>query len=306
MTDAVEHGSSQVARAVELGSYPTIVLTTFAGFWALTASGVHVTPASYGAGVLAAALVTVHEIKWPHRQQWRPQGREIRADMAFMVVVQMTLPYLLSIGVTIGIADRLKAEGFTVDGLWPHQLPVVVQSILMLLLADLARYWLHRAFHRFGLMWRYHAVHHSPHRLYWLNVARFHPFEKAVQFSFDALPFVLVGVSSEVLAAYFVFYAVNGFFQHSNCAVRLGFLNYVISGPELHRWHHSEFPEESNTNFGNNLIVWDWIFGTRFLPVERQVGNLGLINREYPSGFWQQMGTPFVAGSDSETGVGSR
>ena len=109
----------------------------------------------------------------------------------------------------------------------------------MLLIADFGRYWLHRAFHKFGLMWRFHAVHHSPRRLYWLNVGRFHPIEKAVQYVFDALPFTLVGVSGDVLAGYFTFYAVNGFYQHSNCLVWLGRLNYVISGPELHRWHHS-------------------------------------------------------------------
>ena len=48
-----------------------------------------------------------------------------------------------------------------------------------------------------------------------------------------------MGVSGDVLAGYFTFYAVNGFYQHSNCLVWLGRLNYVISGPELHRWHHS-------------------------------------------------------------------
>ena len=147
-------------------------------------------------------------------------------------------------------------------------------------------------------MWRYHAVHHSPHRLYWLNVGRFHPIEKAVQFGVDTLPFALLGVSTEVLAAYFVFYAVNGFFQHSNCDVRLGPLNYLVSGPELHRWHHSEFAEESDTNFGNNLIIWDLVFGTRFLPADREVGRLGLVNRDYPLGFLAQMTTPFVPGLD--------
>ncbi len=60
----------------------------------------------------------------------------------------------------------------------------------------------------------YLAVHHSPHRLYWLNVGRFHPAEKAVQYCVDVLPFVLMGVGDDVLAAYFVFYALNGFCQH--------------------------------------------------------------------------------------------
>ena len=70
-------------------------------------------------------------------------------------------------------------------------------------------------------MWALHQVHHSPKRLYWVNVGRFHPIEQALQFVVDALPFVLIGVHTEVLSAYFVFYAVNGFYQHSNCDVRL-------------------------------------------------------------------------------------
>ena len=144
-------------------------------------------------------------------------------------------------------------------------------------------------------MWRLHAVHHSPHRLYWMNVGRFHPIEKAIQYAVDTLPFALLGVAPDVLAAYFVFYALNGLFQHSNCDVRLGPLNYLVSGPELHRWHHSELPKESDHNFGNNLIIWDVLFGTRFLP-DREVGPLGLTNRRYPTGFLAQMRTPFMRG----------
>ena len=123
--------------------------------------------------------------------------------------------------------------------------------------------------------------------------------EKALQYGVDALPFALLGVAPDVLAAYFVFYAINGFFQHSNCRVRLGPLNYVVSGPELHRWHHSEFAEESDNNFGNNLIIWDILFGTRFLPRDREVGPLGLVNRNYPMGFVAQMRTPFIGGLEN-------
>ena len=164
----------------------------------------------------------------------------------------------------------------------------------MLLAADFLRYWMHRAFHRFAPLWRLHAVHHSPHRLYWLNVGRFHPFEKAIQYLADALPFIVLGVTQPVLAVYFVFFAINGFFQHSNCSVRLGPLNYIVSGPELHRWHHSQRAAESDTNFGNNLIIWDLLFGTRFLPADREVGPLGLRNRTYPLDFLAQLTSPFV------------
>ena len=270
------------------------MLITLGVFGLLAAAGVHVTPAAYLAAVVAAALVTWHEFALPYRQWWRPHRNEAGTDLLFMVVVQMVLPYVVSITVTIWLADLLRSRGLTVDTLWPHSLPVAVQVVMMLLAADFGRYWLHRAFHRYQFMWSYHAVHHSPHRLYWLNVGRFHPFEKAVQLALDTLPFAVMAVRREVLAAYFVFYAVNGFIQHSNCDVRLGPLNYLISGPELHRWHHSEVIAESNNNYGNNLIVWDALFGTRFLPPEREVADLGLINRDYPVGFLAQMRTPFI------------
>ena len=286
-----------LARLIARISYPGVLAIAFALFAAMVGAGMHVTPASFAAGLAAAALVTLHEIKFPYQRRWHPASADIRADLAFMLVVQVALPYLLSLTLVIFLAEQLRAAGIEIP-LWPHELPIAVQAALMLLAADFPRYWLHRAFHKFPFMWRYHAVHHSPHRLYWLNVGRFHPIEKAVQFAVDTLPFALLGVSTEVLATYFVFYTVNGFFQHSNCDVRLGFLNYVVSGPELHRWHHSEFVEESDTNFGNNLIIWDWVFGTRFLPADREVGRLGLVNRDYPLGFLAQMQTPFVPGLD--------
>ena len=135
--------------------------------------------------------------------------------------------------------------------------------------------------------------------MYWLNVGRFHPVEKALQFFLDALPFIVLGAGENALALYFVFYALNGFFQHSNVELRMGFLNWVISSAELHRWHHSRVISESNSNFGNNIIVWDILFRTRFFPVDREVAELGLERRGYPQDFISQMATPFRADPDA-------
>lgn len=297
MTDRIEDGP--IARAVSAGSYPAVMLLGFALYAGLIALGVSVTIASYCAALTGAALITAHEVGLPYRTAWRPGPGEIGTDAVFMITVQIALPFLLTISAVVALSDFLIANGYTVGDFWPHDWPVWAQAGLMLLAADFVRYWMHRAFHRFTPLWRFHAVHHSPHRLYWLNVGRFHPIEKAIQFAVDAAPFALLGVAPEVLAAYFVFYAINGFFQHSNCRVRLGPLNYLVSGPELHRWHHSKLPKESDTNFGNNLIVWDLLFGTRFLPRDRDVGPLGLINRAYPTGFLAQLKTPFIRGLEN-------
>ena len=67
----------------------------------------------------------------------------------------------------------------------------------------------------------------------------------------------------------------------------------------MHRWHHSRVVAESNSNFGNNIIVWDILFGSRFFPADREVAALGLEQRGYPQDFISQMATPFRADPDT-------
>ena len=286
----------RITQWLAVGSYPTVMVAAYALFATAQWAGVHVTIASFSAALAGAALVTLHEAMLPHRREWKPTVGDVGNDALFMLVVQVALPYLLSITLVVALGQWLRAAGVPTVAIWPYDLSVFAQVALVMVLADLPRYWLHVAFHKLPALWRLHAVHHSPHRLYWMNVGRFHVGDKALQYCVDTLPFLLLAVAPEVLAGYFVFYAVNGFYQHSNCEVRLGPLNYLVSGPELHRWHHSVLPQESNSNYGNNLIVWDLLFGTRFLPKDRLVGPLGLPNREYPLGFGAQLATPFRRG----------
>ncbi len=283
-----------LSRLAEVGSYPVIIFAGFALYMTFAEVGLDVRVASYGAALAGVCFIVLHEVVLPYRKDWRPPAEDVRTDTLFLIVVQVAIPYLLAITVVIGLAGAIQAAGLTVNIFWPHNLPVVLQVALMLLAADFMRYWLHRAFHRYPLMWRLHAVHHSPPQLYTINVGRFHPVEKSIQYALDTLPFALLAVAPEVLAAYFVFYALNGFFQHSNCRVYLGPLNYIVAGPELHRWHHSRRGREMNSNFGNNLIVWDTLFKTRFLPEDRDVETIGIRNRRYPMGFFVQMRSPFV------------
>jgi len=279
-------------------AYPGVMALGIALFGLTHSAGMTLQGSAVTAVVAGAGLITLLEWVLPYRAAWRANRSEIRNDAAYMGLVQILLPKLLSLAAVLWLADRMHGEDWLLREAWPHDLPVVAQAVLMVLCADFFRYWLHRASHRFETLWRLHAVHHSPKKLYWFNVGRFHPVEKALQYLLDSLPFLLLGVADVVLASYFVFYAINGFFQHSNCAIRLGWLNYLISGPELHRWHHSREAAESNANYGNNLIVWDLLFGSFFLPRDRSVGALGLINPDYPSSFRAQFVAPLTKGLD--------
>lgn len=281
-------------RTVPWVAYPvTMLLAMVLHVW-MPGSGQSVVLSAYLPVFLGAIMVTCLEIGFPNEIRWRPTRNELGQDVLYMVVVQMLLPKLLALGLALALIDRIGQR--PTWNLWPQDLPVAAQAVIMLLIADFLRYWLHRAAHNVSWLWRLHAVHHSPQRLYWVNVGRFHPIEKVLQFLFDTLPFILVGVSEQVVALYFVFYAINGFFQHSNIKLHYGVLNYLISSAELHRWHHSRLTEESNTNYGNNVIIWDLLFGTRFLPSDKTVGELGLKNRTYPGAFLDELVTPFVEG----------
>ncbi len=280
--------------------YPATMVFCLGLYHALHTQGIGLQWAMLVPALVAALLVTGLEWRFPHRRAWHPDRATVANDLAYMTLVQMLLPPGLAMLFVLALIEPLQAAGLVFDGLWPQAWPVWAQAVLMLAAADFLRYWLHRAAHRYPPLWRLHAVHHSPERLYWLNVGRFHPLEKALQMMLDTLPFMLVGVGPEVIALYFVFYAVNGFFQHSNIELRFGWLNWLVSSAELHRWHHARRPEESDHNFGNNLIIWDVLFGTRYLPRDRSSDDLGLPNHHYPANFLAQLRTPFIAKIDKQ------
>ena len=156
------------------------------------------------------------EFAIPYDSTWHPNSDDVKNDLLFMVTVQMVLPQMLTFVVSITLLGYLSSLNFAVSQLWPHQLPLVVQVTMMLLVAEFFRYWLHVAAHNTQLLWAASRGTPFPEKALLAERGRFHPIEKALQFLLDALPFILVGVSQEVLAGYFVFYAVNGFFQHSN------------------------------------------------------------------------------------------
>ena len=84
-------------------------------------------------------------------------------------------------------------------------------------------------------------------------------------------------------------------FQHANINLRLGPLSWIYSIGDVHRWHHSRDRLEADSNYGNVYIFWDAVFGTRYLPADREaptaVGIDGL--DAFPRGFFAQWASPF-------------
>ena len=285
-------------EVIAVVAYPASFFLAIAAFLWSSANGYPKWVSAYLPVIVCAAVVLpLLERIMPHRRDWRPDSREWFTDALYTIVIQIALPPLLALLVVLGLSDL--ARPYLRSSLWPHEWSILAQGILMVLLVDLMRYWVHRFAHTNPILWRLHAVHHSPDKLYWLNTARFHPLEKTLHFIFDSMPFILLGVNEYVLAFYFVCYAVNGFYQHSNVHLRLGVLNYIFSTAELHRWHHSKILREANHNYSNTTIVWDIVFGTYYRPRDRSLARAGIQNDRYPMSFGRQLLGPFVRNLES-------
>ena len=70
------------------------------------------------------------------------------------------------------------------------------------------------------------------------------------------------------------------------------FMRKLFNSPEMHIWHHSrELPEDRRygVNFALTLAIWDYLFGTAYVPEEGRDIPLGFPGvDEFPEGFLKQ------------------
>lgn len=164
--------------------------------------------------------------------------------------------------------------------------PVWLQLLFFLVTHDFYIYWMHRWQHSNKYLWRLHEAHHSPRKVDWLSGSRSHALEILINQTVEFTPIILLGASPEVVAYKGVVSAVWGMYIHSNLGVRTGRLQRIINGPEMHRWHHTT-GKGRNRNFATKLAIWDWIFGTAYLPEGERAREYGL-KTPFPEHFGRQ------------------
>jgi sterol desaturase/sphingolipid hydroxylase (fatty acid hydroxylase superfamily) len=193
-------------------------------------------------------------------------------DFALYTVAQS---YVLGIVIFSIIIARLDAAG----GFSRLQLlagwPLWLQVTLFVVTHDFYIYWMHRWQHRNRYLWRLHEAHHSPTSVDWLSGSRSHCLEILINQTVEFAPIVLLGASPEVVPLKGAISAVWGMYIHANLDVRTGRLQWIINGPEMHRWHHT-MGKGMRSNFSTKLAIWDWMFGTAHLPVGQRANGYGV------------------------------
>ena len=288
---------SPVERAFSVTIFPLTLAAAVAGCLHLFGAG-YDPAATVGAVTgLAGLWVLCLERVMPLHESWLHSKDDIATDIAHAVnIAAVTALAVTPLAAYIGLRVIGALPENVGASLWPATSPILLQLVLALVVAEFPKYWHHRLQHSVDFFWRFHATHHSAPRLYWLNAARFHPIDTLIDGLLGSGVLVALGCGIEVIALFNLVSGVHGYFQHANLKLKLGPLNYFFSMAELHRWHHSPVLEEANNNYGQNLSVWDWTFGTFYLPKDREPPEgIGIPNLSaFPMRFWPQMASPFT------------
>ncbi len=151
-------------------------------------------------------------------------------------------------------------------------LPLWARMIAAMVVGEIGFYWGHRWSHEFPLLWRFHAVHHSAEHMNFLVNTRAHPVDMLFTRLCGMVLLFATGLATTVgskpdLVPMLVLLigTLWSFFIHANLRWRLGPLEWVLSSPAFHHWHHTR-DDHQDHNYASMLPVFDRIFGTHYVP----------------------------------------
>jgi sterol desaturase/sphingolipid hydroxylase (fatty acid hydroxylase superfamily) len=207
-----------------------------------------------------------------HRHQWRTLLFNLAYAPVFLFLSGVSLWYLGDV-----LDAHLPSNGL---GLSFGDAPGWLCALLVLAylaVFDFCYYWLHRAQHRWLLLWRFHRFHHADPVLSVSTSTRHHWIEESLRYFVIGIPLVaLFGRPEQSIAWLGVLIGGYGLFIHWDVPLRLGWLGKVIVGPQFHRIHHSLEPRHFDRNFAVFFPFWDALFGTTHFPEDDEFPATGV------------------------------
>ncbi|WEK47225.1 MAG: sterol desaturase family protein [Candidatus Andeanibacterium colombiense] len=208
--------------------------------------------------------------------------RSALLDLRFVLFDKTALALLVGIGALFVVPKHIdavaKGSGWIAHNGAHASLGIVIAyTFVLLLVEDFFRYWAHRWMHESPFLWQFHKVHHSSEVLIPLSQLRDHPVNGLVDLTRGALAVPLVTgafllvfpgklTALSILgvnAGRFVFDIAGAQLRHSHVWISFGAVfERIVVSPAQHQIHHSRDPVHYNSNYGSQLAIWDWLFGT--------------------------------------------
>lgn len=252
--------------------------------------------------IILSLVVWGLEIAFP----WRKKQNTIRKDFwqdTFYMFFNFFLFSLIGFNALADISVALFNSFLSVFGinnlvaLQIGSLPNWLQFLILFLVADFIQWNVHRALHKYPILWEFHKTHHSVTEMGFSAHLRYHFMETVFYKSALYIPLTMIGYGLDSLFLLHAFTILIGHLNHSNINITWGPLKYILNSPTMHIWHHAkDLPKNHSTgvNFGISLSLWDYIFGTAYTPSSGKNIDLGFDDIEsYPESFIEQVKEPF-------------
>lgn len=196
----------------------------------------------------------------------------------------------------------------------PGLVAAIIYTIGLTLLGEFIYYWIHRIYHEVPFFWELHKIHHSAEVMTPITFIRCHPIDLYIQ---NTGRLIGVAIASGVFmyfypnkegaimvagidAGAFIYYFFGANLHHSNIWISFGKpLEYIFISPAQHQIHHSTNPKHFDKNYGSMLSIWDWLFGSLYIPEKYEEISFGL-GQEYkdynstPKLLWAPMREMFL------------
>jgi sterol desaturase/sphingolipid hydroxylase (fatty acid hydroxylase superfamily) len=282
----------------------------FTGFARLTSQYfwlTYVSAAAIGIAVMMAvrrqrlSLRQIRHLAWPKRLLQNPSTM-LDAKLYLFGSYYLLAQFLLVGGLTLLSVNGAESAldwvfGSRPDPIEPSYLVTGVTMLLVFLAVEFGYWFSHWLMHMIPALWEFHKVHHSAEVLTPLTELRQHPLELLLfpilmgaasslaqgpmVWYFGASAQVISPVSANWISMFFWFTTVH--LRHTELPIyATGMLGRLIQTPGHHQVHHSVDPRHFNKNLGYCLSVWDWAFGTLYIPSKDEKLTYGLGHKDSP------------------------
>ena len=146
--------------------------------------------------------------------------------------------------------------------------------LILLFAEDFCYYWFHRISHESRLFWASHVVHHSSQK-YNLSTALRQTWSGSFYTFIFWLPLVLIGFHPVMVLVQMSISLIYQYWIHTELIDKMPkWFEAIFNTPSHHRVHHATNPQYLDRNHAGVFIIWDRLFGTFELEVEKPVYGL--------------------------------
>ncbi len=249
--------------------------------------------------IVVLMLMMALETLSPKRNRQQSRIGRWRTNLSLVVMNSVVLKLLGPVA-AITVASYTYSQQWGLLWLLPAELPLWVSMTITVVILDAAIYVQHVGFHKIDFLWRLHQVHHADRDIDATTGIRFHPLEAVISMVYKCVIVFVLGPSVIAIIVFEIILNASAMFNHANFHIPQWldrYLRRIIVTPDSHRVHHSSIQQETDSNYGFFLSIWDRIFSTyNAQPIKNHTGmTIGLTEyqTEHPSHLLWCLSLPF-------------